>query len=300
MNNVTNMVNYYILHKNADDSIISYIKNKIDESSLVDIIIIQIELLYTDPADKLVSNLVNYINNIINNRIINLTLDELIDLISTLKNKVDIITKNNDKLKKENEVSFDLIKTKDLNKDNVFDDKDSLMAGNMIEKVKTNEFVINQNNSKINSINIWLNNLENNFNNKINTINISELIEGYSNALLLINKDSFINGYINKMSTKIDQMLLNNSLIATITDVMPELNVLYNNNYKNNNKVSKLLDYYIDLVDESIKSRIYKLDYNEKEVLKDKINAICYGILHNDTTSDDFKVLIIKNYFKYL
>ena len=36
-------------------------------------------------------------------------------------------------------------------------------------------------------------------------------------------------------------------------------------------------------------SCFYKLTYDEKLVLKDKINNICYEILHNDTDTDDFK-----------
>ena len=52
MNNIVNMVKYYLLHKNADDSIVLYLKQKIDKSNIEDLIIIQIELLYTDPTDK--------------------------------------------------------------------------------------------------------------------------------------------------------------------------------------------------------------------------------------------------------
>ena len=63
MNNIINMVNYYLVHKNADDSIIEYIKNKLNNSNLEELILIQIELLYTDPSDKLVNNLVNYSRN---------------------------------------------------------------------------------------------------------------------------------------------------------------------------------------------------------------------------------------------
>ena len=66
MNNIINMVNYYLIHKNADDSVIDYLKNKLNKSDLIELIIIQIKLLYTDPTDKLVSNLVNHINNIVN------------------------------------------------------------------------------------------------------------------------------------------------------------------------------------------------------------------------------------------
>ena len=44
------MVNYYVEHKNADDSVVEYIKNKLESSDLTELIIIQIELLYTDPS----------------------------------------------------------------------------------------------------------------------------------------------------------------------------------------------------------------------------------------------------------
>ena len=64
MNNIVSMVNYYLVHKNADDSIIYYLKNKLDNTKIDDLIIIQIELLFTDPSDKLVSELVNYIKYI--------------------------------------------------------------------------------------------------------------------------------------------------------------------------------------------------------------------------------------------
>ena len=300
MNNIVNMVNYYILHKNADDSIIDYLKNKIEKSSIEELIIIQIELLYTDPADKLVSELVNYINSKINDILLNIKIDELINLISILKDKIDFLNKEINELSEENKKTFEIIKTKDLNKDDIFDDKDSKIASNLIEKTKTNDFIINKNKSEIRSINIWLNNLENSLNKKINKGSISDLINNYINILIQINKNSFINDYINLISSKIESQLLNNNLLDTISNIIPELNRIYNDNYKSNNKLSKLLDYYIDLVDDNIKSRIYKLDYNEKLVLKDKINAICFEILHNDTKSDDFKVLIIRNYLRYL
>ena len=85
MNNVVEMVKYYLLHKNADDNIVNYLKNKIDDSKIENLIIIQIELLYTDPTDKLVETLVNYINKKINDILINISLTELTSLICTLK-----------------------------------------------------------------------------------------------------------------------------------------------------------------------------------------------------------------------
>ena len=85
MNNVINMVNYYVEHKNADDSVVEYIKNKLESSDLTELIIIQIELLYTDPSDKLVSGLVNFITDKINNILTNINLYNLAITINHLK-----------------------------------------------------------------------------------------------------------------------------------------------------------------------------------------------------------------------
>ena len=84
MNNIVNMVNYYLLHKNADDSVIEYLKEKINKSNIDELIIIQIELLYTDPGDKLVSGLVNFINSKINDILNNISLDELSESIKEI------------------------------------------------------------------------------------------------------------------------------------------------------------------------------------------------------------------------
>ena len=94
--------------------------------------------------------------------------------------------------------------------------------------------------------------------------------------------------------------MLNSNLISTITNVMPEIDKVYNDNSKKNNELFKLLDYYIDLVDSNIKKRINVLDYEEKLILKDKLNAICYDILNNETKDDDFKALVINSYIRYL
>ena len=300
MNNIVNMVSYYLIHKNADDSVVEYLKSKIDNSNVEDLIIIQIELLYTDPTDKLVSNLVNYINNKINDILININLKDLISLISILKNKIEDKNNENKLLDKKNKEIFEKIKTKDLNKDNEFNDEDSKIASELIEESKNNEYIINRNKSEINSINIWLINLENSLNKKIDTISIEDLFYSYIEELTMINRDDFINSYINKTSNKIEDILLKSDLLETITEIMPELNRIYNNNSKDRNELYKLLDYYIDLVDGDIKRKISKLGYEEKLVLKDKINVICFEILHNESKDDDFKVMIIKSYLKYL
>ncbi len=300
MNNVVEMVKYYLLHKNADDNIVNYLKNKIDDSKIENLIIIQIELLYTDPTDKLVETLVNYINKKINDILINISLTELTSLICTLKYKIDTYKNQIEKLQEKNNDNFEKIKTKDLNNDNKFDDKDAKIASDLINETQNNDFIINRLKSEIKSINIWLINLENSLNKKINNSNIEELFENYINLLSYINRDDYINKYIEKISNKLEDNILNVNLLSTITDVIPELDRLYNENSIKKNKLYKLLDYYIDLVDELIKKNINMLNYDEKLLLKDKINVISYEILHNDREDDDFKVQVINSYLRYL
>lgn len=300
MNNVVNMVNYYLIHKNADESIIKYIKNKLDNTNIEELIIIQIELLYTDPSDKLVSGLLSYINNRVNNILKDISLYELTNLIASLKEKSNILEKDINKLSLKNNEIFEMIKTKDLNNDNKFDNEDSKIASNLINETQNNEFIIQKKKSEINSLGIWLNNLEKSFDKKENTIDIEELLNSYIEQLSIINRDEYINKYIFKTYNKIDNTLLNSNLLDTIVNIIPELDRLYNNNSNNKNELYKLLDYYIDLVDLNIKQRINKLDYEEKILLKEKINLIIYDILNNDNPDDDFKVLVINNYMKYL
>lgn len=300
MNNIVSMINYYLVHKNADDSIIYYLKNKLDNAKIDELIIIQIELLFTDPSDKLVSELVNYINNKINSILKNITLFDLASLISILKHREDIMLEEIKKLEEKNKSIFDKIQTKDLNLDQKFDDIDSKIAANLINESQTNSFNINRIKSEINSINIWLTNLENSFNKKINNADIEELLVSYINELTLINRDDFINKYISKTSNKIEDYILNSNLLDTITNVIPELDRIYSANSVYKNEIYKLLDYYIDLVDSQVKIRINTLDYEEKLILKDKINIICREILSNSNPDDDFKVLVINSYLKYL
>lgn len=300
MNNVVEMVKYYLLHKNADDSIVNYLKNKIDGSKIENLIIIQIELLYTDPTDKLVETLVNYINKKINDILINISLTELTSLICTLKYKIDTYKNQIEKLQEKNNDNFEKIKTKDLNNDNKFDNEDAKIASDLINETQNNDFIINRLKSEIKSINIWLINLENSLNKKINNSNIEELFENYISLLSYINRDDYINKYIEKISNKLEDNILNVNLLNTITDVIPELDRLYNENSIKKNKLYKLLDYYIDLVDEIIKKNINMLNYDEKLLLKDKINVISYEILHNDREDDDFKVQVINSYIRYL
>ena len=300
MNNVVNMVNYYLIHKNADDSVISYIKNKLNGSDLHELILVQIELLYTDPSDKLVSNLVSFINEKINRGLSNITLYELINLISSLKYKVKELYSEIELLNEKNKNIFDKIKEKDLNKDNKFDNEDSLIASDLINETQNNSFVINKNKSIVMSINIWLKNLENNYNKKLNKINIDELLNAYINTLSLLNRDEFINIYINNLRERIDTYILNTNILDTIVNIMPELDILYKNNSDKKNQLYKLLDYYIDMAENKIKDIINDMYYEERLILKDKINLICKEILENDNPDDDFKVLVIKSYLRYL
>ncbi len=300
MNNIVNMVKYYLLHKNADDSVIDYLKQKIDKSSVEDLIIIQIELLYTDPTDKLVETLVNYINNKINNILTDISLFDLTNLICILKYRIDKFKERIDLLNNKNKEIFEKIKEKDLNKDNKFDELDSEIASSLINESQDNTFIINRLNSEIKSVNIWLINLENSLNKKINNSSLEELLENYIKELSLINRDDYINNYIKFLSNKIEDIIINSNLLDSIVNIITELDRLYNNNSNKRNKLYKLLDYYIDLVDGNIKKNINMLDYEEKLILKEKLNTICYDILHNDTVSDDFKVQVINSYFIYL
>ena len=42
MNNIVKIIEYYINHNNADDSVVQYIKDKLDDCTVEDLIIIQI------------------------------------------------------------------------------------------------------------------------------------------------------------------------------------------------------------------------------------------------------------------
>ena len=142
MNNIVDMVKYYLVHKNADDSIVSYLKDKLNQTKINDLIIIQIELLYTDPTDKLVTNLVSYINNKINIMLSDIKLFQLVNLICELKYNIEKNKEKILKLESENKNAFDKIKTKDLNNDNIFDEKDNIIAAELINQTQNNIFLI--------------------------------------------------------------------------------------------------------------------------------------------------------------
>ncbi len=300
MNNIVDMVKYYLVHKNADDSIVSYLKDKLNQTKINDLIIIQIELLYTDPTDKLVTNLVSYINNKINIMLSDIKLFQLVNLICELKYNIEKNKEKILKLESENKNAFDKIKTKDLNNDNIFDEKDNIIAAELINQTQNNIFLINKLNSENNSINIWLKNLENSFNKMINNSNLECLLENYISLLALINRDDNINNYISFVANTIDKKIFKNNLIESIVNIIPELDRLYNLNSNKKNKLYKLLDYYIDVLDSDIKNSISNLEYEERLLLREKLETICYDILHNDIDSDDFKVQVINSYFKYL
>lgn len=300
MRSVLDMINYYIVHKNADDSIIEYLKNKLEDSKLEELIIIQIKLLYTDPSDKLVSGLVSFISDKINKILKDIELFDLFNIIDILNEEKELRTSSINNLTKENEIIFDKIKNKDLN-DYLENDEDiNSCAARMINKTQDNIFNINRLNGEINSISIWLTNLDNSFRKRLDKVNIRGLLECYTRLVVLIDKNSLVNKYIDIVFNKLDKLLLKSDLLDTITNIMPELNAIYKENSRERNSMYKLLDYYIDLLESKIKININSLLYEEKLLLKEKINLICKEILENDDPDDDFKVLVINNYLRYL
>ncbi len=298
MNNIVDMINYYLVHKNADDSIIKYLKNKLDNSNLEDLIIIQIKLLYTDPTDKMVSDLIYYITLRINNILSNIDLYDLSYIISLLNNNKKTLLEEINNLKDNNSEILKRIQKKDFDKDSIKTDNE--LASELINKMQTNNFIIDQYNSEIKSIDIWISNLKNCFDKKLNTSKIKQLLENYIHCLALLDRDDFINEFIYKMSSKIDERLLNNNLFETITNIIPELHILYKENSVTKNELYKLIDYYIDIIEINLKQKINKLSHIEKIILKEKLDLICQEFLSNDRKDDDFKALVIKNYLRYL
>ena len=293
MNNIINMVNYYLIHKNADLSIINYLKDKLNKSSLEELIIIQIELLYTDPTDKLVSNLVNYITDKINDLLDDIDLYNLINVIVLLDNKKNILN---------NEIKYNELNNKEIFKSienktfiKLDNETDNDTASRLINNAQDNNFNNNKNKSEINSINIWLNNLENSFNKRCNKSSINDLLDCYID---LLNKNNeIINNYINKLNNIIDDKIYNNDIFETITNIIPELNIIYKENNKEKNK---LLDNYLNKIDNVIKERINKLEYKDKNILKIKLNIISKELLNDKNIDNDFKANIINNYLRYL
>ena len=287
MDNILNMVNYYKKRNNIDDSIVNYLIDIIGKLSPYELIILEIELLYIEEKNKLVNILVNNVNNKLNYILKDINLGDLVILIDKLHKKVNEIEINNESINLQ-----DLVNDKNV----VFDIK-------LIDKIIHNninaELNRNKNNNLIKSINIWLANLDNSINKKLNG-SLEELINGYLSIVEYINNSEYINKYLTICSSKIDKIIYNSNTLDIIINVIPVLNKMYSDNYNKDKKMIKLLDYYIDSVDSNIKKRLFKLDYTEKLVLKDKINTICYGILNNNSKDDDFKVMIINNYLIYL
>ena len=287
MDNILNMVNYYKKRNNIDDSIVNYLIDIIGKLSPYELIILEIELLYIEEKNKLVNILVNNVNNKLNYILKDINLGDLVILTDKLHKKVNEIEINNESINLQ-----DLVNDKNV----VFDIK-------LIDKIIHNninaELNRNKNNNLIKSINIWLANLDNSINKKLNG-SLEELINGYLSIVEYINNSEYINKYLTICSSKIDKIIYNSNTLDIIINVIPVLNKMYSDNYNKDKKMIKLLDYYIDSVDSNIKKRLFKLDYTEKLVLKDKINTICYGILNNNSKDDDFKVMIINNYLIYL
>lgn len=300
MNNIVKIVEYYVNHNNADDSVVQYIKEKLDNCTIEDLIIIQIELLFTDPSDNLVSGLVNYITNKINEILSEMKLSDLANTISLLEVRKKEIELQNNKLDIENKNIFEDISNKDLEKHKENNEFDDTCVARLVNKTQDNLFYIDRNKNEMKSVDIWLNNLINSYNRQINNSDIKELLECYIEELDIFDRDEFINNYINIVSSKIDNIIMKTNLLDAITNVMPELDKLYKESYKTNDNIFKILDYYIDLLDINIKKKINNLEYEEKIILKEKINLISKDILSNETEEDDFKALVMNSYLKYL
>ena len=191
MNNVINMVNYYVEHKNADDSVVEYIKNKLESSDLTELIIIQIELLYTDPSDKLVSGLVNFITDKINNILTNINLYDLAITINHLKRENINLNNVINELTEINNSIFNKIKSKNLDDSLIENETIDECVARLINVTQDNTFRINKFKSEINSINIWLNNLDNSYKKRIDNSDIRELLECYTKELVMIDRNDF-------------------------------------------------------------------------------------------------------------
>ena len=300
MNNIVKIIEYYVNHNNADDSVVQYIKDKLDNCEINDLIIIQIELLFTDPSDKLVSGLVNYITNKINEVLSKISLCELASVISLLEIRKKEIDLENNRLDRHNKSIFSDINARQLDKYIEKDETNDLCVARLISLTQDNIFIIDSNKNKMKSIDIWLNNLINSYTRQVNCCDIKELLECYIDELELFNRDEFINNYINVVLSKIDGIIMRSNLLNAITNVMPELDRLYKETYETDNGIFQLLDYYIDLLDINIKKQINNLEYEEKLLLRDKILLISNNILENNNPDDDFKALIINSYLKYL
>ena len=300
MNNIVKIVEYYVNHNNADDSVVQYIKNKIDNCSIEDLIIIQIELLFTDPSDKLVSGLVNYITNKINAFLSDISLSDLASTISLLEVRKKDVERNNEKLDINNKVIFNDISSRDILKHKESNETEDECLARLISFTQDNIFYIDRNKSEIKSIDIWLNNLINSYTRRVNNCDIKELLECYVQELEMFDRDVYINSYINIVSSKIDNFIMKSNLLNAITNIMPELDKLYKETYNSDNNIFKILDYYIDLLDINIKKKINNLEYEERVLLKEKITFISKDILSNATEEDDFKALVMNSYLKYL
>ena len=300
MNNIVKIVEYYVNHNNADDSVVAYIKNKLDNCNIEDLIIIQIELLFTDPGDKLVSGLVNYITNKINNFLSNISLCNLASTISLLELKKREIKFENEELEAKNKIIFDDISKKDILKYIIENETEDECLSRIINLTQDNLFFIDKNKNEIKSIDIWLNNLKNSYKIQVNSCDIKELLECYIEELEIFDRDEYINNYINIVLNKLDNFIMNSNLLDSITNIMPILDKLYKETYKSNNNIFQILDYYIDLLDINIKKQINNLEYEEKLLLREKIMFISKDILSNATEEDDFKALVMNSYIKYL
>lgn len=300
MNSIVKMVDYYLTHKNADRSVIEYLKTKLDKSDIEELIVIQIELLFTDPSDQLVSELVFFTTNKINSILNNIDLYNLSNLISSLNQRKTSLINNIEEKENMNKTLFDKIKNRDFLEEERLSCNDNEIAAKYINIAEDNNFDITKYKSEIKSIDIWLTNLENTFNKILNSTEVNTLLECYVKLLPLMNRNDYINKYIINLSNKIDSILLDNNVINTIVNIIPSLINLYKENSKEKNELYKLLDYYITIVENSTKDKIKVMSYEERLILKEKLKILCDEFASNDKVEDDYKIPIIEEYIRYL
>ncbi len=298
--NIVNMVDYYLVHKNADNSVIEYLKGKLDNSSIEELIIVQIELLYKSLSDKLVTDLVYFITLKVNEILKDMSLYDLANLICSLEvRKSDL---END-IKEKNSINDDLfikINKKDFSEEETADSDDNEIASKYINIIQNNNFNISEIKSKIKSIDIWIKNLDKNYNSKLDSKDLKDLLDSYVKMLPLMNRNDHINKYIISLSTKIDTSIINNNVIDMIININPVLFLMYKENSNEKKELYKLLDYYLSIVELTIKNNINQMLYEERIMLKEKLEVICKELATNDREDDDYKIPIIESYIKYL
>ena len=85
-----------------------------------------------------------------------------------------------------------------------------------------------------------------------------------------------------------------------IININPVLFLMYKENSNEKKELYKLLDYYLSIVELTIKNNINQMLYEERIMLKEKLEVICKELATNDREDDDYKIPIIESYIKYL